>query len=128
MSNKLPHSNKSRLMLGLLMLDSAFFTFTNPSNVDSIVLFIGFLLLSTTLYLFITRLCAMGRLYGFQFDVHSRRIAMFGTGTIVVLLALQSLGELTTRDTVVALPLGLITYLYLSYGRTRGHISRPNLA
>lgn len=128
MLNKLPHSNKSRLTLSLLTLDGGFFTLTNPSNVDSAVLFAGFLLLSLTSYLLITRLCAWSRLYGFQFDGHSRRIALFGTGIIVGLMALQSLGELTTRDMIVALPLGIITYAYLSYGRNKAHVSRPNLA
>lgn len=128
MFNKLPHSNKSRLTLGLLALDGIFFTLTNPSNVDSAVLFVGFLLLALTLYLLISRLCALGAVYGFQFDKHTHRIALFGTGIIVGLIALQSLGELTTRDMMVALPLAAITYAYLSYGRNKVHLSRPNWA
>lgn len=128
MFNKLPHSNKSRLTLVLLTLDGVFFTLTNPNNVDSAILFTGFILLSLTLYLLISRVCTWSRLYGFQFDRHTHRIALFGTGIIVGLMALQSLGELTTRDMIVALPLGAITYAYLSYGRNKGRVSRPNLA
>lgn len=128
MFKKLPHSNKSRLTLGLIVLDGVFFTFTDPSNVDLAVIFVGFLLLSVTLYLLISRICAFGRFYGFQLDARAHRISLFGTGIIVGLIALQSIGALTFRDILVAIPLTAIAYTYLSYGRNVRHTSRPNLS
>ena len=77
--------------------------------------------MAASLYLLIVKLCALGRTYGLQFDNKSHKIALFGTAIIVTMIALQSIGELTLRDLLVAAPLGLITYVYLSYGR----ISRP---
>lgn len=128
MFKKLPHSNKSRLILGLIALDGVFFTFTDPSNMNTAVIFVGFLLLSVTLYLLINRVCAFGRFYGFQLDARSHRISLFGTGTVVSLIALQSIGALTFRDILVAIPLTVIAYTYLSYGRNARHLSRPNLS
>ena len=118
MFNILPHISRRRLSLGLLALDSVFFAFTDPAKINSIFLIFGFMLLAATSYLLIIKLCALGRVYGLQFDRKSHQIALFGTGIIISLMALQSIGELTFRDLLVALPLGVITYMYLSYGRS----------
>jgi hypothetical protein len=122
MFNKLPHISRRKLTIGLLALDGAFFAFTDPAKIDSIFLIVGFMLLAATSYLLIIKLCALGRVYGLQFDRKSHQIAMFGTGILIGLIALQSIGELTFRDLLVAIPLGVITYMYLSYGRS----SRPH--
>ncbi len=122
MFNILPHTSRRKLFIGLLVLDSAFFAFTDPAKIDSIFLIVGFMLVAATLYLLIIKLCAVGRVYGLQFDKQSHKIASYGTGIIIGLMALQSIGELTFRDLLVAAPLGVITYMYLSYGRS----SRPH--
>lgn len=123
---KIPHSTRLKLIISLLALDSAFFMLTDPSQVDSLVLIVGFLLLSLTTYLLISRLCVAMQLYGLPLGNSAHRIALFGTVVIIGLLALQSIGELSIRDMIVALPLGIILYLYLSYSRSK--LRAPNAA
>lgn len=118
MFNIKPHISQRKLSLAILAFDLVFFSFTDPAKLNSIFLIFGFLLMALTAYLLISKLCAIGRVYGLQFDRKSHQIALFGTGIIVTLMALQSIGELTLRDLLVALPLGVITYMYLSYGRS----------
>lgn len=115
-------------MIGLLALDGAFFTLTNPNQVDSLVLIVGFLLLSLTSYLLVSRLCVVSQLYGLPLAKQSHRVALFGTGVIAGLLALQSIGELTLRDLLVVVPLGIVMYLYLSYGKNKNRISNADMA
>jgi len=128
MFKKSPHSLRLQLIIGLVALDGAFFMLTDPRQVASIVIIIGFLLLSLTLYLLISRLCVASQLYGLPFGRQSHRIALFGTGVIAGLIALQSIGELTVRDMLVAVPLSTVMYLYFSYGRAKARIARPNTA
>ena len=77
------------------------------------------MLVVATLYVVTSRLLDVFKLYGIHFGKHQRRIAMFVTVIIGGLLALQSMGELGVRDAVVAVPLALVLYLYLSYGRPK---------
>ena len=105
------------LIISLLALDSAFFSLTDPSKVDSIMLVIGFLLVTSTFYLCIKQLLAAAKLYGLPFGNRERRVAIFITGLAGVLIALQSIGELTRRDLLVVGPLAVILYVYVSYGR-----------
>lgn len=116
---KIPHSTRLKMIISLLALDSAFFTLTDPAQVNSLVLIASFLLLSLTCYLLISRLCAVAQLYGLPLGHPAHRIALFGTVVIVGLTALQSIGELSIRDMLVALPLGIVLYLYLSYSRSK---------
>lgn len=126
MFNKIPHINRRKLYLGLLGLDTAFFTLTDPGKIDSVFLIIGFVLIAVTLYLLMSRLFALGGTYGLRFDRRSRQMALFGTGVIITLLALQSIGELTLRDLLVSVPFGIVAYAYLSYGRNKHHFNSPN--
>jgi hypothetical protein len=106
------------LALAIVAMDGMFFTMTNPSKVVSIVLMVGFLLLSLTLYFFLGRLLSLTSLYGISLGRHRKRLAFFATGIAAGLLALQSMGELSTKDALVAVPLALVLYFYLSYRQT----------
>lgn len=107
------------LTTGLLIIDSLFFTLTNPSNVASVLLMVGFILLALTMFIGITKLLALSGLYGLPLGPHKYRLALFGTAVLGGLVALQSIGELTIRDLIVVLPLALILYVYLSYTHSR---------
>jgi hypothetical protein len=107
------------LLLGLLALDSVFFTATNSGKVASYLLIIGFLLFALTVYYIIASLLAASRFYGIAIERHQRRLALFVTGGFAGLLALQSMGELSMRDALVLLPLVVVLYIYLSYGRAK---------
>jgi TRAP-type uncharacterized transport system fused permease subunit len=100
------------LIIVLLIADYEFFSLTNPNNVPSFVLVLGFLLLLMTLYLVVRVVVTLLRRT-------RRRLTGFTTGLLGVLLALQSIGQLTTRDAVVIVPIAIVLYVYFTYARTK---------
>lgn len=92
------------IVLGLLLL------LTDPRQLPSVVLILPFLLLFLILSL---TAAAVSRPY---IAVRSRRLRMsFTLGAFpVLLLVLQSLGQLTVRDTLAILALSAIAYFYIS--------------
>ncbi len=102
---------------GLAAVDAVMFGFTNAANVPSFVLMAGFLLLSVTFYYLIRGLLAASALYGLTVR-RKRRLAAVMTGSLSAMVALQSIGELNARDVLVLIPLMLIGYVYMSYGKS----------
>jgi len=101
---------------GLAAADGIVFGFTNAVSVPSFVLMVGFLLLSVTFYYLIRGLLTFVGLYGVSVR-RKRRLAAVMTGAVSGLVALQSIGELNSRDVLVLVPLMLIGYVYTSYGK-----------
>ncbi len=100
---------------GLLVVDLLFFTLTNPERLPSFAWIIGLVLLAATLYSLLYAVLGVADWYGLPLGWHRRRLAGMLVGLTCGLLALQSVGELSTRDILVVLPLALIAYLYSSY-------------
>lgn len=105
-------------MMGLLILDGLLFLTTNARSVASIFLVVGFVLLLMTGYYLFRGLFSIARLYGLKIH-NQRQLAISLTGACGALIALQSVGALSTRDALVILPIGLITYVYSSYGANK---------
>jgi hypothetical protein len=103
----------------LLVVDSMFFSITNPSKGSSFMLIVGFLFLALTIYYIFSQLLKILSFYGFSNGKHSRRLTYYFTGLIAGLLALQTIGELTLKDAVILTPLSLVLYFYVSYTRFR---------
>ena len=111
-------SKRFLLLTSLIVLDGAFFFLTNPNNINSSLLIIGFLLLSLTFFgIFELFLHFLG-VGGFKVK-HKRRLSVFLAVIFGFLLALQSIGQLTLRDVLVLLPLSGLLYLYLTYIKPR---------
>ena len=106
-------------IVSLLMIDSLFFGLTDPKNVPSWLLMVGFLLSLATLYQIVKGGLVALSWYGLPTRRHSRRLTMSITLVSAIFLALQSLGELGPRDIVVMLPFTWLTYLYFTYGRAK---------
>jgi hypothetical protein len=107
------------LIIVLLIADYEFFSLTNPNNVPSFVLVLGFLLLLMTLYLVVRVVVTLLCFYVGALRRTRRRLTGFTTGLLGVLLALQSIGQLTTRDAVVIVPIAIVLYVYFTYARTK---------
>jgi hypothetical protein len=95
----------------------AYFSLINPVRSKSWVVFGGFILLAIDLFLlFRLSLYITGRLAGRQ-SLGRNRIAVLATTVVIVLLALQSIGQLSVRDAFAVLCVGIIFLFYSSYYR-----------
>lgn len=103
-----------RHYLILLVVDSLFFGLFSPSQ-SSWLLLPGFALLIATIYGVFTLLVRlMGKFITIKAAMQ-KKITVFGTFVIGVILALQSLGQLTPKDIITVIPLLAVLYLYISY-------------
>lgn len=111
-----------RRLLYLLTLDIALFGATNATTAPSFVVMVGFVCLAVTSYYLIYGLIGLSGFYGLNIT-RKRTLALYLTIVTGGLLALQSIGELGSRDVLVVLPLAVVGYLYSAYAKT----SRRNL-
>jgi hypothetical protein len=91
-----------------------FFAASNPKNLPPAALIIGFLIVAAIIYSFI-RLVA--RLFGWRekwSKTHYAGLLVVGTSLPVLLLALQSIGQLTPRDVITLVVLFVAGYIYAS--------------
>jgi hypothetical protein len=101
-------------VLGLLIIDLLFFGNTNTNKDPSFIVIIGFILLMMTIYLVVFAIISFLKLYGLPVK-NKKRIAIYISALFAVLTALQSIGELTSKDVLVLLPIAVIGYLYVGY-------------
>lgn len=102
----------------LLAANLLFFGLTDAAKVSSIMLFAGFCLLIGMLYCLIYYSLGLSRFLGLSFlSKHRRRLSLYGTGVLAIIIALQSSGELGVRDVLVVMPLAVLGYLYSSYSK-----------
>jgi hypothetical protein len=106
----------------VLLLDAILFGSINARTTSSLFLMAGFVLLLATLYYVLRGLLALAGFYGFKVK-RPRYLAFYMSGILGCLIALQSIGELGSRDAAVLLPLGLLAYLYTSYGNSSKRLS-----
>lgn len=79
---------------------------------------LGFILLVLTFYYLIYALLNFSGLYGIKIR-RKRQAAIYATSVLGVVVALQSSGELGSRDVWVLLPLAVLGYFYSSYARNK---------
>ena len=111
------YSSQVSRFAALVVADALFFGLTDPANVPSFALIIGFLLFAATLYQLVKGIFKLGAWYGISYTKHQLRLARIVTGVLAGTIALQSMGQLVGRDILVLIPLLLVVYLYLSYGK-----------
>jgi hypothetical protein len=86
------------------------FMSTDPSRVPSFILIIPFLLLFAALFLFSTTMLqwqGMGK-------ARSMRLSALFAGIPILLLVLQSIGQLTVRDVLTIAVLLFVSYFYVT--------------
>lgn len=104
-------------LTGLLILDCLLFSTTDARNVTSLTLAAGFILLVLTIYHIVRGLLSFVGLYGLSIK-RKRTTALYITGAASLMIALQSVGELGSRDFWVLMPLVVLSYLYSAYAKT----------
>ena len=102
----------------LLVVDGLFFGLTNPNTVNSVFLIVGFILLGLSFYLLIKIIFLILAKLGVGAK-RSRRVAGFISIPICLLLALQSLGQLSIYDVLIAIPLVVLLYIYTTHIRPK---------
>lgn len=115
--NRLKNSRQS-LGIGLVVTDALFFGFTNPAKVVSPLLIVGFFLVSATLFYTVYTLLSSASEAGLSIGSRQRKAALGGVGVVALLIALQSVGQLSTHDVSVVIPFVVIAYIYLTYGQS----------
>jgi hypothetical protein len=101
-------------VLALLLIDIIFFGSTNTTKVASYLVIVGFLLLTMSFYQVIYYFLSFIKLYGIPIKRKSH-LAIYLTVVLGILVALQSIGELSPKDIIVLLPLAAVGYVYSSY-------------
>ena len=110
------HRKRKLLTLGALFVaDGLFFSLVNPNNVYAAVIILGFLLLALTIYALLDFLLALAeRIVPFS-PITKKRIALATTMVVSLLLAMQSIGQLTPKDILAVIPLVIVLSFYFSY-------------
>jgi hypothetical protein len=110
------HTKRKLTRLGaLFVLDTLFFSLVNPTKTYAVVIIVGFLLLTITIYVLIDFILAVSERI-IPFSAHAkRRMALALTLVLSLLLALQSIGQLTTKDVLAIVPLAIVLSVYFSY-------------
>lgn len=117
--NKLKQIPEALALLISMGLSLLFFTLTNPRHVPPGVFIFGFGLLFTDVLLLIR---LIGRALGLpsRFSIGRLRVAeLCLTALLVLLVALQSIGQLTVRDTITICILCGAGYFYASRASRR---------
>ncbi|HEX8226246.1 MAG TPA: hypothetical protein VF572_00065 [Candidatus Saccharimonadales bacterium] len=105
--------------IAAILTSVAYFSLTTPRSVQSVLLIVGFILLGLTLYGILTIILTVTGLHG-RLSVRNRRSILI-TGTVfpVLLLMLQSIGQLTVRDILTLSGVFLIGIFYTGRMRRR---------
>jgi hypothetical protein len=107
--NKLVHS-----ALVLFVLDLIFFGSLNTSKVAQLMLVVGYILLVVNLYLVVYGAISLIRLYGVPVK-RKKRLSSYASLFLGLIIALQSIGELSGHDVFVILLLAVLSYGYITY-------------
>ena len=101
---------------------SVFFSVVNPSKASTLMIFVGSVLLALLLYVWAAFLIGLVALFRTSPPISRRLLAVLISASCIFLLLLQSIGELSWRDTFVIVLLAFGIYVYLTYlARSRSH-------
>ena len=107
---------KKRILniISLLVLDGLFYGISNPNSVNLVVLMFGVLLLALNIYIFSLYLLLGSKRFGFQVK-NANKFSLILTLVISLIVGLETMGQLSLKDVVVAGIFGLLVYFYLAY-------------
>jgi len=111
------HSRKLLRLAALVVVDMLFFGLINPQNTYALVVVLGFVLLVITLYVTIDLLLILVEKVITLRPMARHRLHTSLTMLLALLIAMQSIGQLTIRDMTAIVPLVLVAAFYISYQR-----------
>lgn len=113
---KIPHNQLLWQVTAVIAADLAVFGLVNTRTAPVFVLFLGFLLVSATIFVFVKLAMKLLALYGIK-TKNMQRLSLSITGVLVLILALQSIGQINLRDIIVISVVGTLLYLYTTLVR-----------
>jgi hypothetical protein len=102
----------------LLIADILFFGMTSPAS-SAWVIVPAFILIMTTVYVIIRLLVAYAARIVTLKPATRSKIILLTSVAVGVILALQSIGQLTIRDVITLIPFIVVLYFYLSFSKSR---------
>lgn len=117
MKQKLLHNRHLQVCAALIAADCLVFSFVNPQTASAVWLIVGFVLLGCTFFGLAGLFANSLRAYGDQTHRAGKRFLRYGAAIGLVLVGLQSIGQLTVRDVVALVPFMVVAYLYFGYGK-----------
>lgn len=111
------HQRYFQVCAALIAADCLVFTQVNPWHAPALWLIAGFILFGLTLLAMANAVAQVFKSYGDKAYITSKRILRYAAIMVVILVGLQSVGQLTTKDVLTFLPFAVILYLYYGYGR-----------
>jgi len=103
------------LLLLLLAVDAVFFSMINPTRAYAWVVIIGFGLLVLTIYVIFGLLVTMIAKIVPLSDLLRKRLVRAATLLCGLLIAMQSIGQLSFKDLLALVPFVLVLAFYFSY-------------
>lgn len=98
----------------LILIGLAFFAATDPSKLPPAALILGFAILTGILYCIVRLIARAAGLRTKMTKVQYDGLLAGATVLPILLLALQSLGQLTVRDSITLAVLAIAAYFYMS--------------
>jgi hypothetical protein len=125
MKQTLIHNRHFQICAALIVADCLVFTVVDPRKATAPWLIVGYILLGITFFSLAGLFANSLKGYGERVQKYGRRFLRYGAAILVALIGLQSIGQLTVKDVVTLLPLAVLAYWYLGYGKTYGKNAAP---
>ncbi len=99
----------------LFVLDVLFFGLIDPAKAYAVVVIVGFGLLVATVYVIVDFLLLLIEKLAVITPMARKRLLSGATMLFALLVAMQSIGQLTVKDMFAIVPLVVVVAFYLSY-------------
>ena len=106
-----------RLPAAVLVADGLFFGLVNPHQAPAIMLMAGYLLLAVTVLGAVQLIVQALRWYGGDTQRIGKQVLHYGAAALLLVIALQSTGQLTIRDIMTLVPLTILAFWYFGLRR-----------
>jgi hypothetical protein len=115
-----------RICAALLVADGLVFMTVDPQSAPAIWLIVGYILLGVSLFATAALFATAFRSYGQRIYKTAWRLLAYAATALIIMIGLQSIGQLTIRDVLTLLPFTLIAYWYFGYSKRQTAMARAN--
>jgi hypothetical protein len=107
-------SKMIRLIVSITVVDIVFFSNISAQNANTAEIILGFSLFLVSNYAICRILVRTLSIYGLPIK-NVKRLSVYLSVFVGLIIALQSIGELTIKDAIILLPLSYLSYTYYSF-------------